>query len=187
MIPRTGLSAPRILVWDKPVFLLIVSARSILVRGRTFPLARTIPASWECSAIAGCNFIALFAKFQAGNNNGTISLGSSVNRGVYDETTSKWLIASSKDGKTSWVSWKEGDTAANNLTYKFGIGTNSPTSKLHVVGNIYSTTEQTTDTYMQAGTYVRASGGDVYVGSTAGSQCHMKYDDTNKCLKFIFD
>lgn len=32
-----------------------------------------------------------------------------------------------------------------------------------------------------------ANGGDVYVGSTAGSRCHQKYDSTNKCLKFIFD
>lgn len=34
---------------------------------------------------------------------------------------------------------------------------------------------------------LRATGNDVYVGSTSGSQCHQQYDNTNKCLKFIFD
>jgi hypothetical protein len=34
---------------------------------------------------------------------------------------------------------------------------------------------------------ITAGGNNVYIGSTSGSQCHMQYDDTNKCLKFIFD
>ena len=48
---------------------------------------------------------------------------------------------------------------------KVGIGTLSPTYTAHVAGNIYSST------YMNAGTYVRASGGNMYIGSASGSQC----------------
>ena len=28
---------------------------------------------------------------------------------------------------------------------------------------------------------------DEYIGTATGAQCHMKYDNTNKCLDFIFD
>ena len=34
---------------------------------------------------------------------------------------------------------------------------------------------------------ITAGGNNVYIGSTSGSQCHMQFDDVNKCLKFIFD
>lgn len=34
---------------------------------------------------------------------------------------------------------------------------------------------------------IRAKGNDIYFGTASGSQCHMQYDNTDKCLKFIFD
>lgn len=42
-------------------------------------------------------------------------------------------------------------------------------------------------TYLEAGSYVRAKGNDVYIGSASGSQCHLQYNNTNKCLMFKFD
>lgn len=45
-----------------------------------------------------------------------------------------------------------------------------------------STTESLT-----AGTYLRSSGNDLYLGSGTGSQGHIQYDSTNECIKFIFD
>ena len=122
-----------------------------------------------------------FSKVYISNSNGAISIGSSTNRGLYDETNSKWIIGHSQNGKNTWVSWKEGDTAANNLTYKFGVGTGTPTSKLHVVGDIYSTAEQVTETF------IRAKNGNIYAGSASTAQCHMQYDNDDECMKFMFD
>ena len=80
-----------------------------------------------------------------------------------------------------------------------GIGTTSPSTKLHVIGaatistsisagtSITAGTSVTATTTVTAGTSVRASGGDIYVGSASGSQCHQVYDSTNKVLKFLFD
>ena len=41
------------------------------------------------------------------------------------------------------------------------------------------------DTFTSGTTYVK--GGDAYLGSGTNAQCHMKYDNSTKCLKFIFD
>jgi len=34
---------------------------------------------------------------------------------------------------------------------------------------------------------VRIRGNNEYIGTGSGSQCHIQYDNTNKCLNFIFD
>lgn len=62
-----------------------------------------------------------------------------------------------------------------------GIGSTSPSYKLHVVGSTYSSSD------IIAGGDIRVSGNDLYIGSASGSQCHQQYDATNKVLKFIFD
>lgn len=65
--------------------------------------------------------------FRAQNTNGTISLLSSTNRGVYDSTNSRWLIAT--DGTNSWLSCGS-----------IGIGTETPEYNLDVNGTVRSNT-----------------------------------------------
>ena len=91
------------------------------------------------------------------------------------QTTNYWRIGSAQDGK--FMFFESGVNAKVTLTTdgKLGIGRITPSTALDVVGDIMSTG------------YIRASGNNIYVGSTSGSQCHQQYDTTNKCLKFIFD
>lgn len=40
---------------------------------------------------------------------------------------------------------------------------------------------------LTAGTFVRSSGKNIYLGTGTGSQGHIQYDSDNECIKFIFD
>jgi len=79
----------------------------------------------------------------------------------------------SRSGSSSaplYINLEGGNVSINghNEIGNLGVGTTSPTDKLHVNGDI------------------RANTG-VYVGVSAKSQCYQEFDTTNKCLKFIFD
>lgn len=63
---------------------------------------------------------------QVSNSNGAVDIRTSINRGLYDATNGKWIIAT--DGTNTWMS--EG---------KVGIGITSPTEKLDVDGNVKAT------------------------------------------------
>lgn len=84
--------------------------------------------------------------------------------GSYNQSTAKGLNV--------------GDLLVSNVWADY---TNVPTNGIYAKGNIKSAAA------ILAGTYIRATGNDVYIGSAANSQCHLQFDNTNKCLKFIFD
>ena len=67
-------------------------------------------------------------------------------------------------------------TNANNV----GIGTTSPTSKLHVVGTGYFTSNVSSVSNIIAGGYIK--------GETIkiSSGCTLQYDSAQKCIKFVF-
>ena len=61
-----------------------------------------------------------------------------------------------------------------------GIGTTSPTSKLHVAGTGYFTSDVSSASNIIAGGYIQ--------GETVkiSSGCTLQYDSTQKCVKFVF-
>ena len=90
--------------------------------------------------------------------------------GIYKKgsTTSASCCISNID--SNWV------VKGNNV----GIGTTSPTSKLHVAGTGYFTSDVSSASNIIAGGYIK--------GETVkiSSGCTLQYDSTQKCVKFVF-
>lgn len=75
--------------------------------------------------------------------------------------------------------WKNEIMVITN-TKNVGIGTTSPTSKLHVVGTGYFTSNISSASNIIAGGYIK--------GETVkiSSGCTLQYDSAQKCVKFVF-
>lgn len=90
--------------------------------------------------------------------------------GIYKNgsTTSASCCISNRD--SNWI------VKGNNV----GIGTTSPTSKLHVAGTGYFTSDVSSASNIIAGGYIK--------GETVkiSSGCTLQYDSTQKCVKFVF-
>ena len=92
---------------------------------------------------------------------------------------------------TTWVGAPSGNPlsfGAANSTHltidtsgNVGIGTTSPTSKLHVAGTGYFTGDVSSASNIIAGGYIK--------GETVkiSSGCTLEYDSTQKCVKFVFN
>lgn len=67
-----------------------------------------------------------------------------------------------------------------NTSGNVGIGTTSPTSKLHVAGNGYFASDVSSASNIIAGGYIK--------GETVkiSSGCTLQYDSAQKCVKFVF-
>lgn len=105
------------------------------------------------------------------NNNGSISLLTSTNRGVYDNTKGNWLIAS--NGTNSWL-------PIGNV----GIGTNVPDHKLHVNGSakaqyiaFYGTDGTTNASYIGRGA---SASNDLYILTYANNAIHIDTNSTER-------
>ena len=62
-----------------------------------------------------------------------------------------------------------------------GIGTTSPTSKLHVAGTGYFASDVSSASNITAGGYIK--------GETVkiSSGCTLEYSSTDKCVRFVFN
>ena len=101
---------------------------------------------------------------------------------------------------TGWTAWVQ--TLDSGNTYVGTSGTNSgkgfingtEITNVNTASHIGTTDAGNTEkpVYISAGTptevtNLRAQGNNIYAGTGTTHQCHMQYDDTNKCLKFLFD
>lgn len=110
------------------------------------------------------------------------------------------LVVSTDSARNNWgmALWIEGNGRgciqqqafnSNATTYALclnpfggnvGIGTTSPTSKLHVAGTGYFTSDVSSASNIIAGGYIK--------GETVkiSSGCTLQYDSAQKCVKFVF-
>lgn len=77
------------------------------------------------------------AKIIAKNGNGTISIDNTNNRGLYDDSTTRWLIGT--NGVYTFL-----------MGGNVGIGNSNPAYKLDVTGVVHATTGIFSDGYMSA-------------------------------------
>ena len=121
------------------------------------------------------------------------------NAGVPKATTYS-LSASVKAGTANRMAWYDTATsiAAAASIYASGtqlaINSTSITSgyNFQVLGSslMRLIAPQTTNTYDLGSTSLRWKSMynvEEYIGTASGSQCHLNFDDTNKCLRFTFD
>ena len=87
-----------------------------------------------------------------------------------------------KNGSTTSASCCISNTNSNWIVKgnNVGIGTTSPTSKLHVAGTGYFTSDISSASNIIAGGYIK--------GETVkiSSGCTLQYDSAQKCVKFVF-
>lgn len=109
------------------------------------------------------------------------------------DTTYNLLLKNSSDStdQTAYVNY------SSNIFYnpsKQALTNNGPTYLAKMTGlvevgselnNMNSKLYTYGDTFTSGTTYVK--GGDAYLGSGTNAQCHLKYDNNTKCIKFIFD
>ena len=118
--------------------------------------------SWDHGIIAGADgHDKVVLTYLASSTNGATI-------GAHNSNLSAWALLNISGTQLVFRN-NETEKMRLNASGNLGIGTSSPAEKLDVNGN------------------VRIRGNNEYIGTGSGSQCHMQYDDTNKCLNFIFD
>lgn len=77
---------------------------------------------------------------RTGSSNGIVELFASTNRGLYDATTSKWLVATIKANNNTMM-----------MNGNVGINTMTPDSRLHVNGTLHAVGASTLDSTLSVG------------------------------------
>ena len=96
--------------------------------------------------------------------------------------TNQWMMG--RNGGNHFGIWHGTDSTNAvffiNTSNNVGIGTTSPTSKLHVAGTGYFTSDISSASNIIAGGYIK--------GETVkiSSGCTLQYDSAQKCVKFVF-
>lgn len=129
---------------------------------------------------------------KSGSSDNYVLLGGGGHKAVSDfavvfqenTTTRNWrkLVLSAQNGASaSVISEQTGHVYVNaNIECQPSTGTLKST-------NLQATSTISAGTTVTAATSITSTAGDIYVGGTSGSRCHIKMDTTNKCIKFIFD
>lgn len=120
----------------------LIDARYVKKSGDTMTGPLTMSASDTTSRYA-----------RATNSNGAIELLAATNRGVYNRTHTKWLIATDPTGQ---YVWSDADL--------FGFGTTNPLDKLHVHDGNIRVSYATDNRYMK----INCGGFAFYATSTTG-------------------
>ena len=120
----------------------------------------------------------LTAAIFTGNLNGNASTATNATNATNATITQYTKINSTTQNRSYWITFVDG-TDGNRLTYvNSNLIYNPGTTTLSGVNASFSNQVTTKTTY----TF------DAYVGTnTTNAHCHMIFDNTNKCLNFIFD
>ena len=156
--------------------------------GQNFDGTGNISGSLEIFSTGG-NWSEGIRIHPSSNGWSSIVLCESTNSGSLGTSTDTWSMHNYegtfgiyKNGSTTSASCCISNINSNWIVKggNVGIGTTSPTSKLHVAGTGYFTSDVSSASNIIAGGYIK--------GETVkiSSGCTLQYDSAQKCVKFVF-
>jgi hypothetical protein len=113
-------------------------------------------------------------KFKASNSNGAVSILTSTNRGLYDETNGQWIIYISKDGSTVYVPKWASKGASDRPVYFNSNGIPTATTYRMAATNTTATTSVSIDSDTDTGIWY-VNGTSSIIGPSDGVCISNKY------------